>query len=105
MSHPAGNPWRASAAAFAMLLPALALSACAKSDEEAMAAQLAAAEAAAAKAVAAQKAAEHAAAIATSVRPAPPPEPTMMVPDEPSFDSDDSPPDDAGYEGPGDTPA
>lgn len=75
MSRSARNSWRVKCTALALLLPALALGACAKSNDEAMAEKLAAAEAAAAKAIAAQKAAENAAAVAAASRPAPAPSP------------------------------
>lgn len=99
MSRSAGNPWRKAGAA-AMLLPLLALAACANRDD-AMSEKLAAAEAAAEKAVAAQRAAEKAAAIAAGIRPAPAPEPTVMSDNGPSFDDDSD--DDSGGEDSGNT--
>lgn len=78
MSRSAGNPWRAKAGAVAMLLPFLALAACANRSD-AMDEKLAAAQAAADKAIAAQHAAEKAAASAASIRPAPAAEPTVMA--------------------------
>jgi hypothetical protein len=86
MSRSAGNSWRAKAGAVAMLLPMLALSACANSGD-AMNEKLAAAEAAADKAIAAQHAAEKAAATAASIRPAPAAEPTVVADTGPA-DSD-----------------
>ena len=89
MSRSAGNSWRTKAGALAMLLPLLALSACAGgSHDEAMTEKLAAAEAAADKAIAAQHAAEKAAASAASIRPAPAPEPTVAG-DDALSDNDD----------------
>ena len=79
MGRSAGNSWRVKAGAAAMLLPLLALSACAgSSHDEAMTEKLAAAEAAADKAIAAQHAAEKAAAAAASIHPAPAPESAVV---------------------------
>ena len=87
MSRSAGNSWHARAVAVAMLLPLLALSACANSSD-AMSEKLAAAETAADKAVAAQHAAEKAAATAASIRPAPVAEPTVMADTDSSLSDD-----------------
>ena len=90
MSRSAANSGRVKAGAMAMVLPLLALTACADNDA-AMNEKLAAAEAAAAKAIAAQHAAEKAAATAASIRSAPAPEPTVMAPtlQEHDFSDDD----------------
>jgi membrane protein involved in colicin uptake len=100
MGRSAGMSWHARAAAVAMLLPVLALAACA-SKEDAMAEKLAAAEDAANKAVAAQQAAEKAAAAVLNGRPAPVAEPTVMAdtPNENAGDGDDG---DSGDNGDGD---
>jgi hypothetical protein len=90
MSRSAGNSWHTKAGALAMLLPLLALTACASgSQDQAMSEKLAAAEAAANKAIEAQHAAEKAAATAASVR-APAPEPTLMAPEENSLLDEDN---------------
>lgn len=90
MSRSAGNSWHTKAGALAMLLPLLALTACASgSQDQAMSEKLAAAEAAANKAIEAQHAAEKAAAAAASVRPAPAPEPRMVSDISDSDNGDD----------------
>jgi len=88
MSRSAGNSWRARLGALAMLVPFLALTACADNDA-AMSEKLAAAEAAADKAIAAQHAAERAAATAASIRSAPAPQPTVMAPTMQEYDFSD----------------